>query len=157
MIRKIDPTVMANRDILDGAGKVLVEEGTIFNPLDKMPFIWNLIVFNPNSKKQVEFVKNILDSNKDNSHIQLIATQMEEDDAWKQLRDLDHYFMKPVYMLDNLVKNRFVLKNTPSIVYADHEFFYVHEYPVDAVGAIQVTEKKIIKKNESETGNINEK
>jgi conjugal transfer pilus assembly protein TraW len=56
-IFNFDPTICLNEDIKDQTGKVIVQKGTRINPLERNSLRADLLFFNGNDPKQIEWAK----------------------------------------------------------------------------------------------------
>lgn len=126
-VRRLDPTIVNPYPITDADGNVLIAAGTRINPLEKMPFDWRILVFDPYRKVEIEFVREWLADKPETQRVQLIATRMPRENGWESLRDLENELATPVYLLTSDVRERFGLRYTPSELYAEERLFAVQE------------------------------
>lgn len=131
VVRTIDPTILVEEDILDLNGNAIRRAGERVNPMDIRPLTLALIVFNPLVESELKVVEAELPRlKKEHPEVMLLATDMVKDetgwDAYVRLTDrLDSH----VYLLTPEVRERFLLRATPSIVTGDNErkLFVVRE------------------------------
>ena len=131
VVRTIDPTILVEQDILDLNGNAVRRAGERVNPMDIRPLTLALIVFNPLVESELKVVEAELPRlKKEHPEVMLLATDMVKDetgwDAYTRLTDrLDSH----VYLLTPEVRERFLLRATPSIVTGDNErkLFVVRE------------------------------
>ena len=130
-VRTIDPTILVERDILDLNGNPIRRAGDRVNPMDIRPFTLALVVFNPLVESELQTVEKELPKLKrEHPQVMLLATDMVKDetgwDAYVRLTDrLDSH----VFLLTPEVRERFLLRATPSVVTGDNErrLFVVRE------------------------------
>ena len=131
VVRTIDPTILVEKDILDLNGNAIRRAGERVNPMDIRPLTLALIVFNPLVESELKVVEAELPRlKKEHPEVMLLATDMVKDetgwDAYVRLTDrLDSH----VYLLTPEVRERFLLRATPSVVTGDNErkLFVVRE------------------------------
>lgn len=131
VVRTIDPTILVEQDILDLNGNAVRRAGERVNPMDIRPLTLALIVFNPLVEFELRVVEAELPKLKrEHPEVMLLATDMVKDetgwDAYVRLTDrLDSH----VYLLTPEVRERFLLRATPSVVTGDNErkLFVVRE------------------------------
>ncbi|WP_166255999.1 TrbC family F-type conjugative pilus assembly protein [Marinobacter salicampi] len=131
-IIRIDPTVQAQRDILDAQGKVLVTAGTRINPLDIHSFNSIVIVFNPLRESELEVAKKMVKNYvAQGQKVIPVLSEIDKTEGWAMYnsvaRSLDHR----VYMLSPDLKQRFHIMRTLSVVRASDGFFEVREIKTD--------------------------
>lgn len=131
VVRTIDPTILVEKGILDLNGNAIRRAGERVNPMDIRPLTLALIVFNPLVESELRVVEAELPKLKrEHPEVMLLATDMVKDetgwDAYVRLTDrLDSH----VYLLTPEVRERFLLRATPSVVTGDNErkLFVVRE------------------------------
>lgn len=141
VVRMIDPTILVEEDILDLNGNAIRRAGDRVNPMDIRPLTLALIVFNPLVESELKVVEAELPKlKKEHPEVMLLATDMVKDetgwDAYTRLTDrLDSH----VYLLTPEVRERFLLRATPSVVTGDNErkLFVVREIAPEVSSAEQ--------------------
>lgn len=141
VVRTIDPTILVEEDILDLNGNAIRRAGDRVNPMDIRPLTLALIVFNPLVESELKVVEAELPKlKKEHPEVMLLATDMVKDetgwDAYTRLTDrLDSH----VYLLTPEVRERFLLRATPSVVTGDNErkLFVVREIAPEVSSAEQ--------------------
>lgn len=141
VVRTIDPTILVEEDILDLNGNAIRRAGDRVNPMDIRPLTLALIVFNPLVESELKVVEAELPRlKKEHPEVMLLATDMVKDetgwDAYTRLTDrLDSH----VYLLTPEVRERFLLRVTPSVVTGDNErkLFVVREIAPEVSSAEQ--------------------
>lgn len=126
------PVYTLEVDIKDEKGNVIYPKGYTFNPLDYMPFPFTFVFFDGSSEKEVEWVKKNF---KDTDGVFLVTTGGNVFEVAKKLE-------RPVYAMNELMKKRFLIKRTPSIVRAVKNYLVVQE-----VGIYDCGNKKQKNKN----------
>lgn len=145
VVRTIDPTILVEEDILDLNGNAIRRAGDRVNPMDIRPLTLALIVFNPLVESELKVVEAELPKlKKEHPEVMLLATDMVKDetgwDAYTRLTDrLDSH----VYLLTPEVRERFLLRATPSVVTGDNErkLFVVREIAPEVSSAEQEREE----------------
>ena len=141
VVRTIDPTILVEEDILDLNGNAIRRAGDRVNPMDIRPLTLALVVFNPLVESELKVVEAELPKlKKEHPEVMLLATDMVKDetgwDAYTRLTDrLDSH----VYLLTPEVRERFLLRATPSVVTGDNErkLFVVREIAPEVSSAEQ--------------------
>jgi len=113
----IDPTVRANKDIINPRGDQLAKEGQVINPLSQAQVPLTLYIFDPTDSKQLEWIAN--NSRNDSGEIMLIFSQLDKERGWKHLESLRTYFGAELYQLPKEMVSRFNLTNLPVKVSTD--------------------------------------
>lgn len=109
----VDPTITVKQDIYNPQTDVLIAPaGTRVNPLDSVVLPNAYIVFDPESKKQIEIAKAWL---KENPLATLIATRYAElNEKDKPISEV--FGNAPVYALDSSLVERLGIKASPSLI-----------------------------------------
>jgi len=105
-------------DIKDDKGNVIYPKGYSFNPLDYMPFPFTFVFFDGTSQRELEWVKKAFLKN--DSNVFLVVTEGDVREVVKKLG-------RPVYAVNELMKDRFRVKTTPSVVRAVGNYIVVNE------------------------------
>ncbi|BDR99813.1 MULTISPECIES: TrbC family F-type conjugative pilus assembly protein [Enterobacterales] len=124
----VDPSVVIPQDILSPDGRIIAKKGRV-NPMDVIPFNLKLIFFNPASEWQRIFAQQQYQNAKDENLIPtLIATDVYGD-GWETFSDSNLYGDNAtLYFIQEGMKERFGIRNVPSIVTGDDKQFIVNEY-----------------------------
>jgi conjugal transfer pilus assembly protein TraW len=126
-IRRIDPTIVVQQDILTPDKKVIARKGLHVNPLRIKKFGMSLVIFNPTDKDQIEMITARLPELRQNSNVMLIATQFDRKNGWDGYEKISKQLGQHVYQLTAEVKSRFELQYSPAIVTAENYEFVVEE------------------------------
>lgn len=117
-----DPTVIANEDVLDSEGKVVVMAGTRANPLDYVAMPQHLLFFDGRDRDQVAMAKAI-DTHYD-GRVKLIMTAgrvLDQTRKWK----------KQVYFdQGGFLTARFAIQQVPALVYQEGRLLRIDEMEV---------------------------
>lgn len=131
VVRTIDPTILVEQDILDLNGNAVRRAGDRVNPMDIRPLTLALIVFNPLVESELKVVEEELPRlKKEHPEVMLLATDMVKDETgWNAYVRLTDRLDSHVYLLTPEVRERFLLRATPSVVTGDNErkLFVVRE------------------------------
>lgn len=136
--RTIDPRVVVTEALRDAQGAVLVEAGTVLNPLDQVPFTQALIIFDPLAPGQLGTLEARLPQLAGQAGIQrltYLATRMDREAGWEGYTQLSNRFEAPIYLVTPEIVERFELEHTPSIVTSDGQRFVVRELAAQVGGA----------------------
>jgi hypothetical protein len=114
----VDPAYTLEFDITDEKGNILYPKGYTFNPLQYMQFPYILVFFDANSATEIQWLKSQDLINR--WDVMLIATN---GDAAKTAKMLN----KTVYVVSKKMLDRFQIKATPSILYAQNKMLLVQE------------------------------
>jgi len=112
------PIYTLDVDIRDEKGNVIYPKGYSFNPLDYMPFPFTFVFFDGTSQKEIEWVKKAFLKN--DSNVFLVVTEGDIREVVKKLG-------RPVYVMNELMRERFRVRKTPSVVRAVRNYIVVHE------------------------------
>ncbi len=130
-VRTLDPSVMLTEDLEDSEGGVILEKGTVVNPLEMLPFNRILIIFNPTRSDEVKYVESRLEglSFRD-GRVVLIASEFDAEGGWEWYENLTNNFDRPVYKLMPDIISRWGIRHTPTIIAADGDKFIIEEVGV---------------------------
>ncbi|ULO03778.1 hypothetical protein [Campylobacter sp. RM12651] len=118
--RLVDITYTLDKDIIAN-NKIYYKKGYKINPLKHIPLPNKYIVFNANDKNELQYVK---DNFKGNLEYEFI---LSDGDYNKANKELDTW----VYYLPQLMKDRFQIKSTISIISQDNEFIKIEEISIN--------------------------
>ena len=129
----VDPSVTAPRDLRDAAGHVIVFQGQKVNPLESLPFHQRLIVFNPQSERQIGKVRDLFQKDPSRRNT-LIATEMDRLGGWQTFENLQKVLGSRVFLLTPEIRKRFKLKSSPSVIEAEDHRLRIHEIGMEQPG-----------------------
>jgi conjugal transfer pilus assembly protein TraW len=124
--RRIDPTVVAPRDVTGPDGSLIVRAGQRVNPLDRLPFRQRLVVFDATRPSQVEAARR-LGREADGRRVVFLATRLDREAGWQRLQDLESALGAPAFLLTPDLRDRFGLEFVPSVIDAGDRVFRVRE------------------------------
>ena len=127
--RRIDPTVVAVRDIKDEKGNVLIFKGHRFNPMKSVPFNQLLIIFNGRDPDQVQKAKELRKESTEFQPVTFITTEVDTERGWDHMREIELELKAPVYKLSPEIVTRFHISAVPTTVTGKDERFLVIEHP----------------------------
>lgn len=136
--RHIDPSVVVTEALRDARGTVLVEAGTVLNPLDQVPFTQALVIFDPLAPGQLAALEARLPQLAGEAgvgRLTYLATRMDREAGWDGYRRLSDRVDAPVYLVTPEIVERFEIEHTPSIVTSDGQRFVVSELAARVGGA----------------------
>jgi len=117
---ELDLSFQLQHDLKGQDGNILVPAGTVFNPMDHMPFTRTMIVFDPSRAEEIDRVDHYLKHRKPSRfNVRLIATHFataSTPTAREAQQELEGHFDIPVYLLDRAVLNRFAINSLPTVV-----------------------------------------
>mgnify|MGYP001091471353 CR=1 FL=1 len=114
----VDPTYTLEFDITNEKGEIIYPKGYTFNPLQYMQFPYKLIFFNADSVTEMQWLQNQELSKR--WDVMLIAVNGDVLHAGKVLN-------KYVYAASKKMIDKFKIKTTPSILYAQGNLLVVQE------------------------------
>lgn len=111
-------------EIRDNDGKVLAFAGEVFQPNDVLPFDRRIFVFNPNLKREVDFIENELKVSRSGvSRIMLLVTEMPVtspgQQPWDGLQALIDRFGAQVFLLNDHFRSSFSIEATPTEIFPE--------------------------------------
>lgn len=127
--RRIDPTVVANADVRDVQGNLIVAAGTRTNPLDLLPFTQRLVVFDGADPRQVATAQRLGQQARPGQRVTYLLTGIDRRAGWEGLQSVENRLDAPVYLLTADVRERFALERVPALVEAKERMFTVTEIP----------------------------
>ncbi len=107
-VRLVDVSTRLQRDVVGPKGEILAKAGTIINPLEHVSLDSRYVVFDPTSRHETAIVAKW---KREYPSVTLIATHWDT--------KLGAKFDSPVYVLDPLLKRRFQVEHTPSLIEQD--------------------------------------
>lgn len=140
-LRRVDPTILVDKDIKDFAGHPIRKAGDRVNPLEIQPFTLTLLVFDPLSDDELQRVKRFLSRNRmaGKPAPVLIATRIDKEKGWDSYKSLTDLFDQHLFVLNDEVKNTFEIEATPTVIRADNR---EHVFLVEELGPVDDNKKK---------------
>ena len=134
-LRRVDPTILVDKDIKDFAGHPIRKAGDRVNPLEIQPFTLTLLVFDPLSDDELQRVKRFLSRNRmaGKPAPVLIATRIDKEKGWDSYKSLTDLFDQHLFVLNDEVKNTFEIEATPTVIRADNR---QHVFLVEELGPV---------------------
>lgn len=133
-VRLLDPTFEVTQTIVTPDGVVLAREGDRINPLERVPFLDVVIVFDATREEQVEFVREQIALHRDRP-ITLISTVFNRDGGWAWLMRTSDSIGRPVHLLQEDLRSRFQVERVPTVITSEGLRFRVEEFAAAAVTA----------------------
>ena len=116
-IRYIDPTYTLEFDIADENGKIIYPAGYRFNPLLYMQFPYTFVFFNAKRVEELVWVKNTFSTRWDVIPVSTAGDIMKA----------EQYLNRHIYIANDLMIEKFQIKATPTLVYAQGQWLIAHE------------------------------
>ena len=113
--QEVDLSVMATRDITAPDGTVIVEKGTVFNPLEYRKFTQTLVVFNPERASEMQRVLHLKRAGLLANPVYMM-TSMNTDGEWDRYQEIVTALNDEVFILTQEVKERFHIQVTPTLI-----------------------------------------
>jgi len=107
-IRLVDVSAKLPRDVIGPNGEVLATAGTVINPLEHVSLDERFVIFDPNSRYENEVVARW---RRQYSGLTLITTHWDS--------SVQSKYNTHIFVLDPLMKRRFQIEHTPSLVEQD--------------------------------------
>jgi conjugal transfer pilus assembly protein TraW len=133
-VRLLDPTFEVTQTIVTPDGVVLAREGDRINPLERVPFLDVVIVFDATREEQVAFVREQMALHRDRP-ITLISTVFNRDGGWAWLMRTSDSIGRPVHLLQEDLRSRFQVERVPTVITSEGLRFRVEEFAAAAVTA----------------------
>lgn len=122
VIRTVSAEVVATADIKDSKGKIIIPKGTKANQLAVRPWRGAIVVFDPTSNKELDWVTAYRDDIEARFRpVKYIITNIDRDDGWRDYKRLSDRLDRHLYVLVPDLAARFQLEHTISIVHADND------------------------------------
>lgn len=114
----------AENEIRDNDGKILAFAGEVFQPNDVLPFDRRIFVFNPNIKREVDFVEAELKTIRNGvSRVMLLVTEVPQtapgQQPWDGLQALIDRFGVQVFLLNDHFRSSFSIEATPTEIFPE--------------------------------------
>lgn len=117
-----DPSWTVSKDIFDHKGQLVASKGQVVNPLNLVSLSETLVFIDSDSKKEIEYIKNIVLPNQDNLKVILVNGSVLE--AVEALN-------MPVYFdQKGVLVNRFDIEHTPAIVLQKDNVLQIQEVAI---------------------------
>lgn len=111
----VDLTVVAARDIIAPDGTIVIRKDTRINPLDIKPFTHTLVIFNPERPEEMKKILELKQAGELTKPI-FMMTDMDQDRGWDRYGEILDAIDDEVFILTSEIKQRFHIRNTPSLV-----------------------------------------
>jgi len=117
-----DPSWTVSKDIFDHKGQLVASKGQVVNPLSLVSLSEVLVFVNSDSKKEIEYIKNVVLPNQE--HLKIILVNGGVVEAVEMLN-------MPVYFdQKGVLVNRFGIEHTPAIVLQKDNVLQVQEVAI---------------------------
>lgn len=136
-VRLVDATVILPADITAPNGDLVARAGAI-NPLKVRKFTQRVVFIDATSAWQIEFAKKQVEQYKAKQRVTVITTDVDSVDGWSTFGKTSDYIGARIGLLDEGLKNRFQIRNVPSILTADSNNFIVEEFTQESVEGPQL-------------------
>jgi len=127
-VRELDPSFVVEETIELPDGKILVEAGTVINPLAEIPFTSILVAFSPTDPRQVEIARAQI-AKYEGKNVMLLATSLSHTGGLEGYGALVESLGRHVYYLTQEVRDRFDIQAVPAVVTANGLKFRIEEIP----------------------------
>lgn len=131
-MRRVDPTLVATRDVALPSGVTLVHAGDRINPFDRLPFTRPIAVFDASDPRQVAWAQRFMTRARERNPI-LLVSGFERESGWDGWRGLEADLGAPVFLLTSEIKSRFALEHVPVLITPDKGEFIVSEEVLPAI------------------------
>jgi conjugal transfer pilus assembly protein TraW len=130
--RQVDPSVMVAKDILGPNGEVLVSAGTKVNPLEVVPLVSTVIVFDAREPEQVAQVRQLADEvAKEGRRAILMTTGINREEGFKGWYKTEQALDSRLYLLNSELIQRFQLEYIPSVITSNGNRLIIREIPTE--------------------------
>ena len=117
----IDPTVEVHSDITNPNGAILAYAGDKVNPLETAIFKQTYFVIDPLNPQHIEWAKAQIEKLDDFQQYKLLIKRLSRSDGWQTLSQLRDLFSHEIYLLPNIMAERFHITSVPAVVSTDIE------------------------------------
>lgn len=129
----IDPTVKVLKDMKDKSGAVIYRAGDVINPLEKAPLPLRMIIINPVSQPEIEFVKRYRKEHPFQGQTILMGTNFTRDKGWDVMQNVSTALNGRVQLMPKEVAARFQLSGTPAVIETKGKVFGVQQFAVTGI------------------------
>lgn len=126
----IDPTVKVVKDVVDNKGNVLAKAGTVVNPLAQVYAPLRMIVINPQSQVELDWVKDYREKNPFGGQTMVLATDYSKDQGWDVMKRANEYLQTRTRLVPRELIERFHLAATPSVITTSGKVFSVEQIAI---------------------------
>lgn len=121
------PLLTVDEDVLAPNGQLIAFKGQQINTLERMAFTQRLVIFDATDKAQLDFVKNLPETN---LRTKYISTRFDRKLKWDAVKTIEKQLNSSVFMLNADVINAFNVQRLPSVITADNDrkVFLINEY-----------------------------
>lgn len=125
--REHDPSVVIPETITAPDGTVLALAGQKINPFDAMPFTITMVVIDGTVREHLVFAREIVRTRPTGSVV-VVTTKVDREDGWTSYGQMMEVMQQPVYLLQEIMVERFGLQKVPAVVEGGDRVLIVNEY-----------------------------
>ena len=125
--RTFDPTVVVTETITAPDGTVLAVEGEHINPFDTMPFSMKLVVIDGTVREHLVFAREIVRTSPQGV-VMVVTTRVDRERGWESFTDMVRVVQQRVFLLQDVMIERFGLERVPAVVEGGDRVLIVNEY-----------------------------
>lgn len=125
--REHDPSVVIPETITAPDGTVLALAGQKINPFDAMPFRITMVVIDGTVREHLVFAREIVRTRPAGSVV-VVTTKVDREDGWNSYGQMMELMQQPVYLLQEIMVERFGLQKVPAVVEGGDRVLVVNEY-----------------------------
>lgn len=125
--REHDPSVIVPETITAPDGTVLAMAGQKINPFDAMPFNVTMVVIDGTVREHLVFARELVRTRPTGSVV-VVTTKVDREDGWRSYGEMMDLMQQPVYLLQEIMVERFGLQKVPAVVSAGDRVLVVNEY-----------------------------
>lgn len=125
--REHDPSVVVPETITAPDGAVLAIAGQRINPFDAMPFDLTLVVIDGTVREQLVFARELVRT-RPVGKVMVVTTRVDRENGWTSYGEMMQVIQQPVYLLQEIMIERFGLQKVPAVIEGGNRVLVVNEY-----------------------------
>jgi conjugal transfer pilus assembly protein TraW len=125
--REHDPSVVIAETITAPDGTVLALAGQRINPFDSAPFNLTLVVIDGTVREQLVFARELVRT-RPGGTVMVVTTKVSREHGWDSYGEMVEAMQQPVYLLQEIMVERFGLEKVPAVIEGGDRVLVVSEY-----------------------------
>ena len=125
--REHDPSVVIPETITAPDGTVLAIAGQRINPFDAMPFNITMVVIDGTVREHLVFARELVRTRPAGTVV-VVTTKVDREAGWQSYGKMMEVIQQPVYLLQEIMVERFGLQKVPAVVEGGNRVLVVNEF-----------------------------
>jgi conjugal transfer pilus assembly protein TraW len=125
--REHDPSVVIPETITAPDGTVLAIAGERINPFDAMPFNITMVVIDGTVREHLVFARELVRTRPAGTVV-VVTTKVDREAGWQSYGKMMEVIQQPVYLLQEIMVERFGLQKVPAVVEGGNRVLVVNEF-----------------------------